>query len=177
MGVSVGDCHCYAPLPGLHPAHALQGPHAASQAAPGAERQRALALHPLLPCLERLPQAPRLSKGWGHPELRSQPPWHCQTPQHSALPHTPAPNKARLGAASPQAGASREHWGCPSVPPAQPLPKGGGKQMGEHGSPLPPAWGRRCPQTSAKLPLQLGDRSISQFGWEDALLKSSGCGG
>lgn len=59
--------------PGLHPTHALQGPHAAPQAALGAERQRALALHPLLPRLECLPQTPSV-RAWGRGTAHTEPP-------------------------------------------------------------------------------------------------------
>lgn len=131
--------------PGLHPTHALQGPHAAPQAAVGAERQRALALHPLLPRLERLPQAPSI-RAWGSGTA------HTEPPQHSA-PLMPALNRwIRFSLNWGQ----REALGCPCPPFFRLLPLFRGT-WGSAGPCLRPAQGNCCSK-AATSSLQLGSR-------------------
>lgn len=113
----------------------------------------------------------------------SRPPKGPGAPGARARPGSGTPRcrqrQAQPGAASPRAGASGDHWGCPSVPPspsmgpssAPSLPKG---HYGVVWAPVTPCLAMVLPQTSAELPLQLGDRSDSQFGWEDALLRRNG---
>lgn len=63
----------------------------------------------------------------------------------------------------------------PSMGPSS-APSLPGGACGTAWAPVTPCLGMLLPQTSAELPLQLGDRRVSQFGWEDALLKSKGGG-
>lgn len=122
-------------------------------------------------------------KGWGHPALRPWPPRQGRTPlAPCAATHAcsqPSSTWSRFSLSWGQRGA----LGLTLCPPPSPsmgpssAPSLPGGAYGTAWAPVTPCLGMLLPQTSAELPLQLGDRRVSQFGWEDALLKSTEGGG
>lgn len=117
-------------------------------------------------------------KGRGHPVLRPRPPRHGRTP----APRAAANACTQPGSAWSRLPPSWGQWGSRGLPLC-PLFSQHGAQLspfpswGAHGAmwaPATPCLRMLLPQTSAELPLPLGDRSDSQFGWEDALLRRTG---
>lgn len=112
--------------------------------------------------------ASRPPKGWGHPVLRPQPPWHGRTP----TPRAAANACAQPGSAWSRIPPSWGQWGSLGLSLCPPFSQHGAQlspfpSWGAHRAvwaPATPCSGMLLPQTSAELPLRWGTGVIPSLG-------------